>query len=225
MKNVLNYIISFFLLILIGAYCYKLSSFPLLDLLKKFPLYLWLGIISFIIVNRIPHPYIAVNLSRFKVSVHESIHIMVALLFGKQVTESRTSHTSGGHMKYQGGITVPGVEMLISLAPYFLSYLAWALILLKDFTSSSIKNPLLFAIGFVWTFHLITFYEQSVGYYFRSRKHQSDISGGKHYSTYTAYLFILFMNIILNSLIVLNLTQPSLMDDFMKAPMYLRTLF
>ena len=225
MRRIFNTVATLILTVLILSYIFSFLDLFHMKMFKKIGLYTWLGILSFIIVNRIPHPYISINLSRFKVSVHESIHIMVALLFGKQVTESRTSHTSGGHMKYQGGITIPGVEMLISLAPYFLSYLVWILILLKDFTSSSIKNPLLFAIGFVWAFHLISFYEQSVGYYFRSRRHQSDISGGKHYSTITAYVFILFMNIILNGLIVLNLSQPSLIDDFLTAPMYLRTLF
>lgn len=187
--------------------------------ISKTPKLVIFGAVCYLICNNISTPFISVNLKRYKVSVHESIHIMVALLFGKQVIESRTSHNNGGHMKHQGGFNFPGVGMLISLAPYFLSYLVGIFILLKIITLSSISGILYFLIGFVWAFHLMTFYEQSVGFYFRNNRHQSDIAGSHYYSKYTAYTFILLMNLIINGMILLFLINKGyLVDDFLMSP-------
>ncbi|MDF1697848.1 MAG: hypothetical protein P1U56_18515 [Saprospiraceae bacterium] len=186
------------------------------------PNFIFIGIVCFLICNQITTPFIAVNLKRYKVSVHESIHIMVALLFGKQIIESRTSHNNGGYIKHQGGLNFSGVGLLISLAPYFVSYLVWIFIGLKFIIVASLSNYVFFCIGFVWAFHLLTFYEQLIGYYFRNGLHQPDIVGSKYYSKYSAYIFIFLMNVLINSIIILILAgNESFVDEFVLYPLQL----
>lgn len=183
--------LSVVLIIICGALFYYELCPVVVQAVKEYAAFKWLGIgfVAYFILGLVPA--LKKNEDFLQVFVHELSHTLVGLLFFSEIhsfnadeREGRIAHSSGrfGHL-------------FISLAPYTFPYITYFLL----FLIIMIKPEFIFVfeilVGFTWAFHIKCFLKQTGSY-------QTDLKG---VGLFRSYLYIVMAHFFNLSMILLSI--------------------
>lgn len=142
----------------------------------------------------------------YEIFVHESTHMLVALLFLHQPKKFIVNVEEGGLAAWSNGS-----NFIITLAPYYLPVLTIPLLIIKAFAPPVAYAPLDFLIGFFYAFHVVSLAT------FELRPSQPDIKK-------VGWIFSFVMIGILNA-IFLAIILCAVLNNYAYLPTYFKNSF